>query len=112
MRIRLPMKLTAGSVMLGAAAAAAMLVAVAPMARAGLLPMVSGATTPTPTPTPPPTPPPTPTPVNATIGLDPTAGGPSIGITVTGQLFLPGEALTLYWDDPSRPAPRGTAQAD
>jgi hypothetical protein len=53
---------------------------------------------------------PTPTPVNAAIGLDPTAGGPSIGITVTGQLFLPGEAITLYWDDPSRVA--GSAQAD
>ena len=61
--------------------------------------------TPSPTPTPTPTPVPTPTPPQfATIGLDPAAGGPSVGITVTGQLFLPNESITLYWDDPSRVA--------
>src|SRR6202049_1919576 len=60
--------------------------------------------TPTPSPSPSPTPVPTPTPQFATIGLDPAAGGPSVGITVTGQLFLPNESITLYWDDPSRVA--------
>src|ERR1700687_4548399 len=68
----------------------------------------SAAPTPPPSPSPPPSPPPsptpipspTPTPVFATIGLDPAAGGPTVGITVTGQLFLPKETVTLYWDDP------------
>ena len=94
--------------MLGAIAAAGLLVAMSPMTRATL----TSNATPTSTSTPPPPPSPSPIPVNATIGLDPTAGGPTVGITVTGQLFLPNESITLYWDDPSRPAPGGTAQAD
>src|ERR1700674_979626 len=70
----------------------------------GPTPTPSPSPSPSPTPTPTPTPLPTPTPVFATIGLDPAAGGPSVGITVTGQLFLPNETVTLYWDDPSRVA--------
>lgn len=105
------MRLGAAGVVFGAAAAAAVLVALSPMAHATHMDtctVTSTVTCPTPTPTPPPSP--TPIPVNATIGLNPTAGGPAIGITVTGQLFLPGESITLYWDDPSRVA--GSAQAD
>ena len=39
-----------------------------------------------------------PLPAGATIGLQPTAGGANTAITVTGQLFLKNEAMTLYWD--------------
>lgn len=39
-----------------------------------------------------------PLPAGASIGLQPTAGGASTAITVTGQLFLKNEAMTLYWD--------------
>jgi hypothetical protein len=39
-----------------------------------------------------------PLPVGATIGLQPTAGTSSTVITVTGQLFLKNESMTLYWD--------------
>ncbi len=95
---RFPLRLTAASVMLGAATAAAVLVAVSPIARAITTTQASGESSPTPPP------PPTPTPTNATIGLNPTAGDSTVGITVTGQLFLPNENITLYWDDPSRVA--------
>jgi len=39
-----------------------------------------------------------PLPTGATIGLQPTAGIPTTAITVTGQLFLKNESITLYWD--------------
>jgi Fibronectin type III domain len=39
-----------------------------------------------------------PLPTGASLGLQPTAGGPSTSITVTGQLFLKNESITLYWD--------------
>jgi Fibronectin type III domain len=39
-----------------------------------------------------------PLPIGANIGLQPTAGGPSTSITVTGQEFLKNESITLYWD--------------
>lgn len=39
-----------------------------------------------------------PLPSAATIGLDPSAGGPTTSITATGQNFLKNESLTLYWD--------------
>ena len=39
-----------------------------------------------------------PLPTGATIGLQPTAGVPTTSITVTGQLFLKNESITLYWD--------------
>lgn len=76
--------------------------------------VVVAAASPTPpptTPTPAPTPPtPTPTPVNAFIGLQPAGGGPATQITVTGSHFLPGEGITLFWDDQSRVA--GATVAD
>src|ERR1700687_5387976 len=61
-------------------------------------PTATPSPSPSPTPSPTPIPSPTPTPVFATIGLDPAAGGPSVGITATGQRFLPHECITLYWD--------------
>ena len=39
-----------------------------------------------------------PLPTGANIGLQPTAGGITTGITVTGSLFLKNESITLYWD--------------
>jgi hypothetical protein len=39
-----------------------------------------------------------PLPTGANIGLQPTAGGASTGITVKGELFLKNESITLYWD--------------
>jgi hypothetical protein len=39
-----------------------------------------------------------PLPIGANIGMQPTAGGPTTSITVTGQSFLKNEAITLYWD--------------
>jgi hypothetical protein len=39
-----------------------------------------------------------PLPIGANIGMQPTAGGASTSITVTGQSFLANEAITLYWD--------------
>ena len=45
-----------------------------------------------------------PLPSNATIGLLPSAGRASASITVTGQLFLKNESITLYWDIPTHVA--------
>jgi len=39
-----------------------------------------------------------PLPIGANIGMQPTAGGASTSITVTGQSFLKNESITLYWD--------------
>lgn len=39
-----------------------------------------------------------PLPTGASVGLQPTAGVPTTSITVTGQLFLKNESITLYWD--------------
>jgi hypothetical protein len=39
-----------------------------------------------------------PLPGGATLGLAPSAGVASTSITVTGQLFLKNESITLYWD--------------
>jgi Fibronectin type III domain len=39
-----------------------------------------------------------PLPTGASIGLNPTAGRSTTAITVTGQLFLKNESVTLYWD--------------
>ncbi len=51
-----------------------------------------------------------PLPTGATIGLQPTAGQSSTAITVTGQLFLKNESITLYWDLSTRVA--GSVVAD
>ncbi len=45
-----------------------------------------------------------PLPSSASIGLQPTAGAASASITVTGQLFLKNESITLYWDVPAHVA--------
>ena len=45
-----------------------------------------------------------PLPIGASIGLEPTAGQATAGITATGQGFLKNENITLYWDDPSHVA--------
>ena len=45
-----------------------------------------------------------PVPSAATIGLEPTAGGPSTSITATGDSFLKNESITLYWDTTSHVA--------
>jgi hypothetical protein len=39
-----------------------------------------------------------PAPTGANIGLNPTAGRSTTSITVTGQLFLKNQSITLYWD--------------
>src|SRR5487761_62298 len=39
-----------------------------------------------------------PLPTGASLGLQPTAGVSNTAITVTGQLFLKNESITLYWD--------------
>jgi hypothetical protein len=66
--------------------------------------------TPVPTPSPSPIPVPTPTPVNAYLTLDLSAGGPNTQISVSGNSFLPGEAMSLFWDTPSKVI--GAATAD
>jgi Fibronectin type III domain len=45
-----------------------------------------------------------PLPLSASIGLQPTAGAAKASITVTGQLFLKNESITLYWDVPAHVA--------
>jgi hypothetical protein len=45
-----------------------------------------------------------PLPNNASIGLQPSAGRLNTSITVTGQLFLKNESITLYWDIPTHVA--------
>ena len=57
---------------------------------------------PSPSPSPTPTPIPTPTPVNAYLTLDVSAGGANSAITVSGNSFLPGEQMSLFWDAPNK----------
>jgi hypothetical protein len=95
-------------VVLGAAAAATVLVALAPMAHArGISSSCSASSPCSPSPV---VPSPTPTPVNAFLTLDVTAGDINTQITVTGGNFLAGESVSLYWDDQSKVA--GSATAD
>lgn len=61
-------------------------------------------------PPPSPSPVPTPTPVNAYVTLDLSAGGPNTQINVSGNSFLPGEQMSLFWDTPSKVI--GAATAD
>jgi large repetitive protein len=68
------------------------------------------APTPTPSPSPSASPVPTPTPVNAFLTLDLSAGGPNTQINVSGNSFLPGEQMSLFWDTPSKVI--GAATAD
>lgn len=96
-------------VVLGAAAAAVVLVAHAPAAHARNFSSACTASSPC-SPSPPPPPSPTPTPDNAFLTLDVTAGDINTSITVTGGSFLAGERVSLYWDDQSKVA--GSATAD
>lgn len=87
---------TPARTVLGAIFAAAVLVAMSPMARAAIH-TASGV------------PSPTPTPMGANIVLDTAAGGPNTRITATGSAFLPGESMNLIWDAMSHVAATVTA---
>jgi len=87
---------TPARTVLGAMVAAAVLVAMSPMARAAIH-TASGV------------PSPTPTPMGANIVLDTAAGGPNTRITATGSAFLPGESMNLIWDAMSHVAATVTA---
>lgn len=112
--------LSSALVITGAVAAAAVLVAVSPTAHAHIrmayctVPSTAALCTPPPTtppPSPSPTPPSSPSPnPNAFLALDVTAGTPNTLITVTGSLFQPNQAVSLYWDQPNRVS--GAANAD
>jgi hypothetical protein len=91
-------------VILGAAASAGLLVALAPMARAAINTDASGVT--------PPPPSPTPIPVNAFLSLDVSAGPPDTPITVNGSAFLANESTSLYWDVPTKVAGASNADAN
>ena len=105
-------------VVAGAVSAATVLVAVSPTAHASVrvtyctgTPTTGLCTPPPPTPSPSPTPPSSPSPnPNAYLTLDVTAGGPNTLITVTGSLFLPNQAVSLYWDQENRVS--GATDAD
>ena len=59
-----------------------------------------------------PSPQPTPTPIHAYITLDVSAGGPNTQITVSGNSFNPGQAVSIDWDgDPSKVLGSATANA-
>jgi hypothetical protein len=45
-----------------------------------------------------------PTPVGAFLTIEPSAGGPSTQILVSGSYFLANEPMNLYWDTPDRVA--------
>jgi hypothetical protein len=89
-----------------------------PPASASPSPVASPSPTPPPTPTPTPvasptpspSPVPTPTPLNAFLTLDLSAGGPNTQINVSGNSFLPGEQMSLFWDTPGKVI--GAATAD
>jgi hypothetical protein len=89
-------RVTQVGLIFGGIAAAALLVAISPMARAAVH-TASGA----------PTPPPQ---THAYIVLDTAAGGPHTKITVSGYAFSPGSTVSLYWDSPSQVA--GSSAAD
>jgi hypothetical protein len=89
------------TLILGGVVAAALLMAISPMARAAFT-TASGASPP----------PPTPTPIGANIVLDVAAGGPSTHINVTGTSFLANESMTLYWDNDLRVAANVTADGN
>ena len=57
-----------------------------------------------------PTPIPTPTPIHAFVTLDITPGASNQSITVSGNSFLPGEAMSIYWDSQGKVI--GSATAD
>jgi hypothetical protein len=96
-------RLSPATVMIGAVAAATVLMAMAPTANARGLSFCGTASSPCPAS-------PTPTPVNAFLTLDVTQGNINTSITVTGGSFLSGERVSLYWDDQSKVA--GSATAD
>ena len=74
-------------------------------------PTASPAPSPSPSPLPPsPSPIPTPTPVNAYLTLDVSAGGANTAVSVSGNSFLPGEQMSLFWDAPNKVI--GSATAD
>jgi hypothetical protein len=83
-----------------------------PTSAASDSPSPSPAPSPTPPPaaSPSPSPSPTPTPVNAYLTLDVSAGGANTAITVSGNSFLPGEQMSLFWDAPNKVI--GSATAD
>lgn len=81
---------------LGGIAAAVLLVAISPAARAAVH-TASGV-------------PPPPPPTHAYIVLDTAAGGPRTRITVSGSSFPPSASVSLYWDTPSQVA--GSTAAD
>ena len=65
-----------------------------------------------PAPTDNPSPQPTPTPIHAYITLDVSAGGPNTQITVSGNSFNPGQAVSVDWDsDTSKVLGSATANA-
>src|SRR5207237_2143188 len=65
-----------------------------------------------PAPTDNPSPQPTPTPIHAYITLDVSAGGPNTQITVSGNSFNPGQAVSIDWDsDTSKVLGSATANA-
>src|ERR1700674_4955697 len=101
-------RLKSATVVLGAAVAAAVLVALAPTAHARNVSSSCSASSPC---SPSPAPKPTPTPVNAFLTLDVTAGDINTSITVTGGAFLAGERVSLYWDDQSKVAGSSTADS-
>ena len=103
--MRLPgSRLASAFVMCAAVGSAALLIAIAPAARAA----IGTAATPTSSPSPPPTP----TPVNAFISLDVTAGDANTVITVNGSAFLPNESTSLYWDQPAHVSGASNADAN
>ncbi len=89
-------------VVLGAAASASMLLALAPIARAACGTASSACITPSPSPIP----------QNAFLSLDVTSGDPNAVINVTGGQFLPGEQMSLYWDTVNKVAGGTTADAN
>jgi len=87
-----------------------LLVADAPSPVASPTPSPAESPSPSTSPSPSPSPIPTPTPVNAYLTLDVSAGGATTPINVSGNAFLPGEAMSLYWDAPNKVI--GSATAD
>jgi hypothetical protein len=94
-------RVTQARVIVSAMVAAAALVAISPMARAGFhtgCPASGPCSTPTPT--------------AANIVLDIAAGGPSTRITATGTYFLANESMSLFWDTQAHVATSVTSDAN